>query len=47
LFREYSRAAQYDLNPEKMMQNFSHLVERLHARRLVGDDFLEKVKAET
>jgi len=46
LFREYSRAAQYDLNPEKMMQNFSHLVERLHARKLVGDDFREKVRAE-
>ena len=45
LFREYSRAAQYDLNPEKMMQNFSHLVERLHARKLVGDDFREKVRA--
>jgi hypothetical protein len=47
VFREYLRAAQYDLNPEKMMQNFSHLIERLHARRLVDDDFLEKVKAET
>lgn len=45
LFHEYSRAAGYHLNPEKMMQNFSRMVERLHARKFVGDDFLEKVRA--
>jgi hypothetical protein len=45
LFREYSRAARYDLNPEKVMQNFSRMVEGLHTRKLVGDDFLEKVRA--
>lgn len=28
------------------MQKFSHLVERLHTRKLIGDDFREKVRAE-
>jgi len=28
------------------MQKFSHLIQRVHAGKLVGDDFQEKVRTE-
>ena len=45
LLERYSEAALYDLNSEKMMQNFIIFVEELTSRRLVNDDFLGKVRS--
>ena len=46
LFERYSKAARYDLNPDKMMQNFIFFVDELASRRLVIDEFVEKVKSD-
>ena len=45
LFREYSEAARFDLNPKKAMRNFLQLAQKLRTEGLVNDQFLEKVKA--
>lgn len=44
LLERYSTASLYDLNPEKMMQNFIFFVEELASRNLVNEEFLEKVR---
>ena len=44
LLERYSTASLYDLNPEKMMQNFIFFVEELAFRNLVNEEFLEKVR---
>jgi hypothetical protein len=44
LLQRYAEAAKYDLNPEKMMQNFIVLVETLLDKGLVNRSFLEKVE---
>ncbi len=46
LFERYSEAARYDLNPEKMMQNFVSFVDELALRDLVADEFVERVKSD-
>ena len=43
LFERYAEAAKYDLNPEKMMQNFIVFVEALLEKGVVTRSFLEKV----
>ena len=45
LYARYSEAAQYDLNPEKVMQNFAYLMEGLSEKRLVSDEFYQKVRS--
>ena len=45
LFERYSEAARYDLNPEKVLQNFGYLAEGLHAEQLINDDFYQKVRS--
>ena len=45
LYARYSEAARYDLNPEKAMQNFAYLVEGLSEKRLVSDEFYQKVRS--
>jgi len=45
LVERYSEAALYDINPEKMMQNFIIFVEELASRGLANDDFLGKVRS--
>jgi len=45
LLERYSEAALYDINPEKMIQNFIIFVEELALKRLVNDDFLRKVRS--
>ena len=44
LFDRYSEAARYDLNPEKVMQNFGSLAESLSEKQLVSDEFYKKVR---
>ncbi len=46
LFERYSEAARYDLNPDKMMQNFVSFVDALALRDLVADEFVEMVKSD-
>ena len=46
LFERYSKTARYDLNPDKMMQNFIFFVDELASRKLVIDEFVEKVKSD-
>lgn len=46
LFERYSEAARYDLNPDKMMQNFVSFVDELALRDLVADEFVERVKSD-
>jgi hypothetical protein len=46
LFERYSEAARYDLNPDKMMQNFVSFVDGLALRDLVADEFVERVKSD-
>ena len=46
LFERYSEAARYDLNPDKMMQNFVWFVDELALRDLVADEFVERVKSD-
>ena len=45
LLNRYSEAARYDLNPDKMIQNFVYLAEGLQEKQLIGDEFYQKVKA--
>jgi hypothetical protein len=45
LLERYTEAAKYDLNPEKMIANFTVLAEALLKKGIVNPDFLEKVKA--
>ena len=45
LLERYSEAARYDLNPEKVLQNFGYLAEGLHAEQLINDDFYQKVRS--
>ena len=45
LYARYSEAARYDLNPDKVMQNFVYLVEGLSEKRLVNDEFYQKVRS--
>lgn len=44
LLERYSEAARYDLNPEKVLQNFSYLAEGLHEEQLINDKFYQKVR---
>jgi len=39
LLDRYSEAARYDLNPEKVLQNFGYLAEGLHKAQLINDKF--------
>jgi len=45
LFKRYSEAARYDLNPEKVLQNFGYLAEGLHEKLLINDKFYQKVRS--
>lgn len=45
LLDRYSEAARYDLNPEKVMQNFGSLAEGLYEKQLVSDEFYKKVRS--
>ena len=45
LLVRYSEAARYDLNPEKVLQNFGYLAEGLHANKLISDKFYQKVRS--
>ena len=45
LLDRYSEAARYDLNPEKMIQNFIYLAEGLLEKQLIGDEFVQKVRS--
>ena len=45
LFERYSEAARYDLNPEKVMQNFAYLAEGLIEKQLVSDEYFQKVRS--
>lgn len=45
LHRSYAEAAKYDLNPEKMIQNFIVFAEALFDKGLVAHKFLQKVEA--
>ena len=45
LLKRYAEAAKYELNPEKMIQNFIVFVEALLEKGLVTHSFLEKVAA--
>jgi len=40
--KRYSEAAKYDLNPEKMMQNFISFADILLGRELVVQSFFDK-----
>lgn len=43
--KRYSEAAKYDLNPEKMMQNFISFADILLERGLVVKGFFDKAVA--
>jgi hypothetical protein len=45
LLERYSKAARYDLNPKKVMQNLIYLAERLRELQLISDEFLKKVRS--
>jgi hypothetical protein len=45
LLERYSKAARYDLNPNKVMQNFVYLSERLRELQLISDEFLKRVRS--
>jgi uncharacterized protein (DUF433 family) len=45
LLKRYAEAAKYDLNPEKMIQNFIVFAEALSEKGVVTLGFLEKVAA--
>jgi hypothetical protein len=45
LLGRYSEAARYDLNPEKVLQNFVYLTEDLHEEQLISDKFYQKVRS--
>ena len=45
LLKRYAETAKYDLNPEKMIQNFIVFTEALLEKGMVNHDFLKKVAA--
>lgn len=45
LLVRYRKAAQYDLNPDKVMKNFIYFIEKLFEKRMVADEFFKKVKS--
>jgi hypothetical protein len=45
LLERYAEAAKYDLNPEKMIANFTIFAEALLEKGIINQGFLEKVKA--
>ena len=45
LFQNYRETAQYDLNPDRVMENFILFVERLYVEGLISEEFLNEVKA--
>lgn len=45
LLKRYAETAKYDLNPEKMIQNFIVFAEALLEKAVVTHSFLEKVAA--
>jgi hypothetical protein len=45
LLESYSEAARYDLNPEKVMQNFGYLAEGLLEDQLISQKFYQKVRS--
>ena len=45
LLKRYAEAAKYDLNPEKMIQNFIVFAEALSEKGVVTRSFVEKVEA--
>jgi len=45
LMERYAEAAKYDLDPDKMMQNFILLVEKLFEKGMVTKTFLEKARS--
>jgi hypothetical protein len=45
LLESYSEAARYDLNPEKVMQNFGYLAEGLLEEQLISQKFYQKVRS--
>jgi len=45
LLVRYRKAAQYDLNPDKVMKNFIYLIEKLFEKQMVSDEFFKKVKS--
>ena len=45
LLERYSEAAHYDLNPEKVLQNFGYLAEGLREEKLITDKFYQKVRS--
>ncbi len=46
LLERYTATANYDLNLDKMMQNFVSFVDELALRDLVADEFVERVKSD-
>jgi len=45
LLKRYAETAKYDLNPEKMIQNFNVFAEALLEKGVVTHGFLKKVAA--
>ena len=45
LLARYRKAAQYDLNPDKVMKNFIYFIEKLFEKQMVTDEFFKKVKS--
>jgi hypothetical protein len=45
LLDRYSETARYDLNPEKVMQNFGSLADGLREKQLISDEFYKKVRS--
>jgi hypothetical protein len=47
LLEKYAEASSFDLNPDKMMQNFIVFVDRLASKDLVSAEFMEKAGSYT
>lgn len=45
LLARFRKAAQYDLNPDKVMKNFIYFIEKLFEKQMVGDEFFKKVRS--
>jgi hypothetical protein len=45
LLDRYLETARYDLNPEKVMQNFASLADGLSEKQLISDEFYKKVRS--
>lgn len=45
LLEKYAEAAKYDINPDKMMQNFLHFAQVLFEKKIVRKTFVEKIKS--